>query len=334
MKGKLKSAILGFGGIGHVHAAQYAGLKNVELVALCDIDPVKLETAAETINIGDSGKTDLAKLRKYRSYEELVKNEPDVDMIDICLPTDLHCEYACRAMRDGYHVLCEKPMALDSADCRKMVRASEATGKRLMIAQVLRFNRGFETLRKAIESGKYGKLRHLSMRRVGALPHRLWFRDAKRSGGALLDLHLHDIDFIQSVLGKPESLQCFGAQVTSDAIDDAVATYVYPDGCFATAEVSWCRSSFSFYAAAVFEKATLEYENRKQVFVCQNDKEPKPIELGVDKPYGAEIDYFAGCIRRNVAPERALPESTMLSVQLIEAEKRSINAGGKRIRLK
>lgn len=334
MKGKLKSAILGFGGIGHAHAAQYEGLRNVELVALCDIDPVKLETEAETINLGDSGRTDLAKLRKYRSYEELVRNEPDIDMIDICLPSDLHCEYSCRAMRDGYHVLCEKPMALDPADCRKMIRASEAAGKRLMIAQVLRFDLGFETIRKAILSGKYGKLLHLSMRRVGALPNRLWFRDVKRSGGALMDLHLHDIDFIQSVLGKPEFLQCFGAQVTGEAFDEAMATYVYPDGCFATAEVSWCRSAFSFHAAAVFEKGTLEYENGKQVFFCKPDTPPKAIELGRNLPYGAEIDYFAGCVRRNSAPERALPESTLRSVELIEAEKRSLRAGGKRIRLK
>ena len=133
----MKIALIGLGGRGstYAHFVQYYGS---ELVAVCDVNPDQLKKPAETINLGNTGAIDLNSVRKYLSYEEMVKAEPDLDMIDICLPTDLHCEYSCRAMKDGFHVICEKPMALNSKDCRKMIRVSEQTGKKLMIAQVLR----------------------------------------------------------------------------------------------------------------------------------------------------------------------------------------------------
>lgn len=333
MKRKIKAAVLGFGGIGHCHASQYAGLKNVELVALCDINPEQLNKAAETINLGDSGAIDLNSVRKYLSYEEMVKAEPDLDMIDICLPTDLHCEYSCKAMKDGFHVICEKPMALNSRDCRKMIRVSEKTGRKLMIAQVLRFDKGFEAIREAYHTEKYGKLLRLSMTRVGALPNRMWFRDVKRSGGAMMDLHLHDLDFAISLLGVPDALISFGVKVSSGGIDDSVSNYIYENGPIVTSEGSWCRAKFHYAAAAIFEKATLTYEDGA-LTLHEVDKPLQNIELKNNKPYGAEVDYFAGCVRKDVMPERAMPESTMLTVKLIEAEIRSAEAGGKRIRLK
>ena len=333
MKKRVKAAILGFGGIGHCHASQYAGLKNVELVALCDINPEQLNKASETINLGDSGAIDLNAVRKYLSYEEMVKAEPDLEMIDICLPTDLHCEYSCRAMKDGFHVICEKPMALNSKDCRKMIRVSEKTGKKLMIAQVLRFCKGFEAIREAYNTRKYGKLLRLSMTRVGGLPNRLWFRDVKRSGGAMMDLHLHDLDFAISLLGTPDALISFGVKAASGGIDDSVSNYIYENGPVVTSEGSWCRKKFHAVAAAVFENATLEFEDGT-LTLYRVDQPVETIELGEDKPYGAEVDYLAECILKDVPPLRAMPESTMQTVRLIEAEIRSAEAGGKRIRLK
>lgn len=333
MKKRIKAAILGFGGIGHCHASQYAGLEHVELVALCDINPEQLNKAAETINLGDSGAIDLNSVRKYLSYEEMVKAEPDLDMIDICLPTDLHCEYSCRAMKDGFHVICEKPMALNSKDCRKMIRVSEQTGKKLMIAQVLRFDKGFEVIRQAYHSGEYGKLMRLSMTRVGAYPNRMWFRDVKRSGGAMMDLHLHDLDFAVSLLGCPDSLISFGVLGASGGVDDSISNYIYDNGPIVTSECSWLRKQFQFSAAAVFENGTLEYGGGA-LTLHQTDKPTVTIELKDNRPYGAEVDYLAECVLKDVPPVRALPESTMLTIRLIEAELRSVAGGGKKIRLK
>ena len=328
-KKKLKAAILGFGGMGHCHGAQYANLANVELVALCDINPEQLKKIGETINLGDTGNMDLGGLHTYLSFEELIKGEPELDMIDICLPSDLHCEYACKAMKAGLHVLCEKPMALNARDCDKMIRTSEKTGKKLMIAQVVRFDERFQIIRKAVESGKYGKLRRLVMHRVGYLPAKPWFRDVKRSGGALMDLHLHDLDFLISLLGKPEALTAFGCEWFSGGIDDCLVNYVFPDGVTASSESGWTRSSFRASASAIFEKGTIEVMPDKVLFY-QVDKPVKELKYKNVSPYGLEIDYFASCIRKNVEPSRCTLQSTRDTIAILQQELRSI-ATGKRI---
>ena len=134
MTRKLRAALIGFGGMGHFHATQYKEQKNCELVAICDIDPEKFKKLSAEINLGNSGVADLSKVHQYLSYEELLKNET-FDYLDICLPCHLHAEYAIRAMKDGKHVLCEKPMARDVRLADRMIAVSGKTRKFLMIAQ-------------------------------------------------------------------------------------------------------------------------------------------------------------------------------------------------------
>lgn len=334
MKKKLKAAILGFGGMGHCHASQYAEQKDCELVAVCDINPAQLEKTDITINLGNSGKTNVCSLRKYLCYEELIRNEPDLDYIDICLPSDLHAEYAIRAMNDGFNVLCEKPMALNLKDADAMIAASEKTGKLLMIAQCLRFSAEFNAVREAYESGKYGKLLRLDMRRVGGLPGG-WFRDVKRSGGALLDLHLHDADFINSVFGMPDSVMSYGTDVYSGGIDDSITIYFYGDLRipYISSEGSWARSRFSGQLAAVFEKATIEIGTPDGTVIYSPEKGTRKLPLKVKtNPYFNEIAYFAKCVKSGKQPELATPWSTRESLRLIFAEERSARTA-KKVRL-
>ena len=124
---KLSCALVGFGGIGHHHASRYAHCKNVRLVAICDIDPARLAAAESETNLGSSGRLDLSKVRLYRSYAELAAAEAGrVDMIDLCVPTYEHARLACRALRDGFHVLSEKPADISVIRAREAVKAAEA----------------------------------------------------------------------------------------------------------------------------------------------------------------------------------------------------------------
>lgn len=333
-KKKLRAAILGFGGMGHVHAAQYTkDQKDVELVACCDIDKAQFERTDVQLNFGSSGQSSTKLLRKYLSYEDFAKHEKGiVDIVDIALPSDLHCEYAIRAMKDGFHVLCEKPMALNYKDCLKMIRASEETGKFLMIAQCVRFDKAYLVIKDAFDSGKYGKLLRLSTHRMGALPGG-WFRDVKRSGGALLDLHLHDLDFFQYMLGKPSALISFGTAVFSGGIDDSVTNYIYDNGPIVTSEGSWARPGWSCGMTAIFEKGTVEVSGGK-VILYQKDKKNKELKWdSAHNCYFHEIAYFAHCVKTGTRPEKASPESTAESIRLIELEQRSALAGGKKIRV-
>ena len=335
MSRKLKAAILGFGGMGHVHAAAYAGQKDVELVACCDIDPAQFERKDVELNFGKSGSSDTKTLKKYLSYEDLVRAEAGkLDYIDIALPSDLHCEYAVRAMKDGFHVLCEKPMALNSADAKKMIAASKKTGKLLMIAQCLRFNDAYLVIKKAYDSGKYGKLLRLCAHRVSKQPGG-WFRDVSRSGGALMDLHLHDIDFIQFMLGVPDELISFGVTVSSGGIDDSVTNYIYKNGPVVTAAGSWARCGWSCGMTAIFEKVTLELKNDEITLYDHKTGKTGPLKFRKSghNHYFNEIAAFADAVRKGVTPVSATPESTCESIRIIECEQKSALAGGKRIRL-
>ena len=326
MAKKLKAALIGFGGMGHFHANCYPKQKNVELVAICDIDKKKFEVEKEKINIGESEKTDLAGIAKYLSYEELVR-KADFDMLDICLPCHLHAEYAVRAMKDGYHVLCEKPMARTVAQADRMIRTARETGRKLMIAQCLRFAPNLVRLKEMVEKKEFGKLLRLDMRRNGSLPKNAWYRDPAKSGGALLDLHLHDTDYINFLLGVPGSVRTYGIVRDTGGIDDLMTAYQYTNGPVANSEGSWCKGTWKCSIVAVFKKATVEVTKYDKLSVFRVDQEGEEILFDKNtNPYFNEIAYFADCVLKNRDPEKCMPQSTRDSIRIAAAEERSARA--------
>lgn len=318
---KLRVALIGFGGMGHFHAAQYREQKHCRLVAICDTDPAQFEKMAEAINLGDSGAADLSGVNTYGSYAELIKKE-SFDVLDICLPCPLHAKYAIRAMKDGYHVLCEKPMARTLAQTDAMLQTMRETGKQLMIAQCVRFMKPYEVLKEAVDSGKYGRLLSLNFRRCGSMPTRPWYRDPRQSGGALLDLHLHDTDFIQSLLGMPKAVLTLGTVRDTGGVDDLLTNYFYDGIDRVSAVSSWCHVAWNSGTVAVFEKATLAVD-LAEVRIGRLDQPDEVLDFKGDNGYANEIDYFTGCILAGVRPEKCLPESTRESIRLALLEERS-----------
>ncbi len=120
----LRVAVLGVGGISGAHIPAWKAMEGVNLVALCDIRPEQMEKYSE--------------INKYTDFDEMIKQE-EIDILDICLPTYLHVEYAVKAMNMGIHVLCEKPVALEASDVEKLYEAAERNKVKFMAAQVIRF---------------------------------------------------------------------------------------------------------------------------------------------------------------------------------------------------
>lgn len=330
---KLKVALLGYGGMGHFHATHYQTQPRCELMAICDSAPEAFANDSSEINLGNSGKADLSALPHYLSYEDLVRNEKP-DIVDICLPGHLHAEYAIRAMNDGFHVLCEKPMARTVALADEMIATAKRTGRKLMIAQCLRFEPSYRMLREAVLSGKYGKLLSLSLCRNSAAPigRNGWYRDAKCSGGALLDLHLHDTDTVHYILGVPVAVTTRGITRPSGGIDEMVSFYEYADGALVAGEASWCRPGWSFSTTAVFEKATVEVDG-SGVKIAYPESPFELVKPEGENGYWTEIDYFARCVQENLEPEICSPESTRDSIRIALAEEQSALSGGRRIEL-
>lgn len=325
---KLRIGIAGFGGIGHLHAAIYQKLPHCELVAVADPDPAKLAAETGDINLGIVSRVDLASLRRYADAEEMLAQE-QLDYLDVALPTDLHEAYAVRALEAGLHVFCEKPMARSTAAARRMLEASRRSRRELMIGQCLRFWPCYEVLKEAVDSGRYGNLRMLSLSRISVISSKAWMFDGKRSGGAAWDLHMHDADFLNYLLGVPRGVTATGTGRHTGAIDNIHALYRYGGQVTVFAEASWGATAFSMRYQAIFENAVLETaRNGAEVILRRVGVPDRTLTPEPGNGHERELAYYTRRLLDGKRPERCLPESTLESLRMVEAEIASAEKNG------
>ena len=137
----MKVGIAGVGFMGWIHYLAYRKVPGVAVAAICDKVPKRLAGDWTDIkgNFGPPGEQiDVAAMQTYTELEQLVA-DPDLDLVDICLPPFLHADAAILALRAGKHVFCEKPMSLTTGECQRMVEAAQASGKQIFIGHVLPF---------------------------------------------------------------------------------------------------------------------------------------------------------------------------------------------------
>ena len=311
----MKVGLIGLGGMGFVHFNCYKKIGGVE-IAVAEIRP---DMAKEKIK-DDS-------IPVYTSYEEMVAAEKP-DFVDICTPSYMHADMAVKAMELGCHVLCEKPMSINSDEAQRMIDAKEKYGKLLMTAHVVRFMSPYVYLKSVIDSGELGKPVHIIMHRLSEMPKwswENWMLDPKRSGGVTLDLSVHDIDFMQYVFGAPSSVEASYYEV-KDNNNYVSATFCY-DGFSVNTVGTWYNASVPFQAEylAVFENGYVESKcgkltkNGKEVTVAAGEvSEDTGINLSGADGYSDEIVYFMDCIKSGKEPARVSPESSLASVKLVE----------------
>jgi len=332
----VRAGIIGLGGMGNMHFGCYASVPGAQVVALADVQEERLQPGKTSlrINIGEGGATiDPQKHRLYARPDDLIA-DPQVDMVDICLPTFLHAEYCKKGLEAGKHVLCEKPMALTYQECLDVLRVAERSRGKLMIGQCVRFFPEYEYLKETIESRRLGRLLELSLWRGSAPPQwswQNWLLDHKRSGGAILDLHVHDADFVQYALGRPRAVCTTGAIGPTGGYDVVETVYIYNGDTAVRAGANLALpAAFGFEArfTASFERGCLRYSSLDPHGLSEITHQ------GVQHPalpkkngYREEIAYFVRCIENNELPAMALPESTALSVKVVEAESESARTG-------
>ena len=141
---KINFAIIGCGRIAQRHAEHINN--NGVLVAVCDIVLSKADALATKYNA-----------KAYQSIDDLLKNE-EVDLVAICSPNGLHAEHSIKALKAGFHVLCEKPLAINVNDCGEMIKAAESSNKRLFAIKQNRYNPPVAAVKEAIEKGVLGKI--------------------------------------------------------------------------------------------------------------------------------------------------------------------------------
>jgi len=326
--------VIGLGVMGTTHLDAYASIADAKVVAVADRIAAKLsgkDAVKGNIDGQAGGGFDLSKVKQYSEGTDLIA-DPEVELVDICLATPLHAEFAVQALHAGKHVLIEKPLARTGEEAKRILTAASDAPGMAMCAQCMRFWPGWVWLKQAVDSGRYGPVRSASFRRIGDHPGGPFYSSGEQSGGAILDLHLHDTDFVQHLFGVPEAVISHGYRKVTDHIDHVTTLYHYPNGPHVVAEGGWAMAKgfgFSMTYCVNFENATAVFDlsQDKPLTLYEPDKEPRAVELEPGMGYVPQLAYFIDCIQTRQAPRRVTLEDAAQSVLIIEAEVRSVESG-------
>jgi predicted dehydrogenase len=328
---KINVAVAGLGFMGVTHLRVYQTLRNVNIVAVCDNTRVPVNGALRGVHGNIQSSPDIMlgmKVRVYREFGELLADR-DVELVDICTPTAWHATQVIAALQAGKHVLCEKPLAQTMADARSILKAAAASKKFLMPAMCMRFWPGWSWLKKIVAEGKFGPVRAASFRRLTARP--AWGSAGTHLGGALLDLHIHDTDFVNFLFGRPESVFSTGLTEATGNVEHVVTQYLYPGGPTVHAEGSWLLpGGFNMSFALHCERATIDFDlsrGNEALRLHGTGKKPRTIKLQNTDGYGEEIRYFANCLARGEKPAVVTPQDGVTALEICAAEEKSVRTG-------
>jgi len=313
----LKIGIVGGGGMGRVHYANWKAVEGAEVVALC----------------GNTAAAQEWGVPAYKTITDMV-NGTEIDVVDICTPTFMHHDQVIEALNLQKDVICEKPIALSYADARDMLDTADRCGKNLYIAQVLQYTKEIQALHKLVETEEYGKVLDASFERLSAAPRWAvggWLFDKTKSGLLPFDLHIHDLDVIVSLFGKPDSFTvqtCKGRG--KDYAEHLRISYDYGDK-HVNGEAAWFNADSPWTARwrVYFENALVIHDGASmtayafdappRVFDIKDEVE---ISTGINVPpcgwYYNELKHFAQCIREGKPTPNVTREQLLTVMEILE----------------
>lgn len=312
----LKIGIVGGGGMGRVHFANWKAVEGAEVVALCG-NP---KTAAEW---------------GVPAFDSIAAMAEAVDVVDICTPTFKHHDQVIEALKLHKDVICEKPIALSYADAKEMLDTAKQCGKNLYIAQVLQYTKEIQALHQLVKSEEYGKVLDASFERLSAAPRWAadgWLFDKSKSGLLPFDLHIHDLDLIVSLFGKPQSFTVHTSKGRGKSYAEQLRiAYDYGDK-QVMGEAAWFNADSPWTARwrVYFENALVIHDGSSMI-AYQFDHEPRVFDIkdeveistGINVPpcgwYYNELKHFADCIREG-KPTPNVTDGQLLTVMEILEE--------------
>jgi predicted dehydrogenase len=324
-----KVAVVGFGFMGLTHTMQILKSKKLQLTAIVEKNPDRIEKtlSGETGNfpVGSLNADDIRHVPVYQDLEDCLSKE-GIDNVHICAHTILHVPLTRIALQAGKNVLLEKPMCLIPEEGQQLIELARKKGKTFMVGHVLRFKSVCERVKNLIESGEHGALEIISCYRYAGVPSwGDWKTDAsvrQGSGGALFDLLIHDIDFLQNVLGRPSCIRAELLPGIMSEHDLVFAVWEFPNSnTRAVVHGGYpFHSNTPFEAGlwAKFERATVKWHSIEAgTLLVIDDMGIEEIDVRDPGPaHEKEIEYFAQCVEERIPPSRCMPESSLQAVQL------------------
>lgn len=208
---KLTFALIGCGRIAHRHALQMRQFG--DLKAVCDIDQSKADAFAEKYHCN-----------RYYNLDDLLRTEKTIDLAAICTPNGLHASHSIACLKAGYHVLCEKPLAIHSNDAREMIEVAKSIHRKLFVVKQNRFNPPVLAVKKAIDEGRLGKIYSVQLscfwNRNKDYYHNSWKGDMDLDGGTLYTQFSHFIDLLLWIMGEAQEAEAFTGNFAHDGMID------------------------------------------------------------------------------------------------------------------
>lgn len=328
----IQVALIGAGNIGKVHSEAYEQIGNAKINAVVDVDIVRARKFAQIYDA-----------RAYASVDEMLANET-IHMVDICTPTFTHKDIVVQCANRGLHVMVEKPIAHTLEEARAMLEAIRRNNVIFLVAQVLRFWPEYAYLKQVYDRGTFGRLIQAWFSRVCSSPNQGGrLAGPERSGLASFELHIHDLDFICFMLGRPSTVSSVEINRPDIGASYLKTQYQYRDlpGVVIEAEGGWWEGPIPFSAGfrTVFEKAVLVYEREQLTVYEAATSDPRKFDFVGDlsgseaitlkstNAYFNEIEYFVECVRTNTPPSVVTPDQSYAVLEILTAELRSARSG-------
>lgn len=329
-KRDLGVCLIGCGRAGMIHAGNFSNkVPNAKMVAVVDVVEEAAKAAAETLGIS----------AWYTDYHEALKNK-DVDAVVVVSPTDLHKSIVIDCANARKHVFCEKPMAMNSDECREMIDACENNGVKLQIGFMRRHDQSFKQAKQLVEEGAIGNLVLIRSCTRGPSKPRPWMYDLKKSNGILAELNSHDIDSIRWFAeSEIDTLFAVGgnyrnkevAEQYPDYYDSVVMNGTFKNGIqFCIDGAAYVQYGYDAQLELVGTKGVLHVGRTDQTFIkCTT------VEHGTSTPfvkswmnlfieaYLAEDISFVDSVL-NDKPTAVTGHDGMMAVRIVEAGNQSI----------
>ena len=258
----IKVGVIGYGTMGRLHSSYLKQLPGVELAAVADLDEERRQNAQDTLGV-----------KVYNSGAELI-NDPSIDLVDIAVPTDVHYQLLEQAIRQDKHIFCEKPLVRTFAECDHIEKLAQTTTKKVGVGHVVRFSPEYVAARENFLSGKIGRVAVARTFRGGSsFPrgYEDWYADYDRSGGVILDLAIHDIDYLRWCFGEVARVYAKSTRgLTSERLEHALIILRFKSGVIAHVEGSWTNYQGQFYTTLELagDKGMVSFDSRQLHRLC------------------------------------------------------------------
>ncbi|MFS0821488.1 Gfo/Idh/MocA family protein [Bacillus sp. 1P02SD] len=322
----LNVLLIGAGTMGNVHGESFKKMGNVVLAGIVDKNLQKAKDLSERLET-----------KAFQTFEEAIEVLEKVDIVSICVPTPFHKPYAIKAADLGIHVICEKPLARNLQDAREVIQYCRDKNVNLFVGHVVRFFPEYVQAKKMIEEGKVGKVSVVRTSRGGGFPKASddWYADYKSSGGLVLDMVIHDFDFLRWCFGEVDRVY---AKSIKDGdkkhLDYSLIIIRFKSGVIAHVEGTWAHQGFTTKFEFAGEKGIIEHDSSKSVPVVFEGRNKGTLGGGVavpesplkHSPYFTELQHFINCIETGSQPI-VLAEDAYKALEIAISALESIESG-------